>query len=106
MTFDDEMPLRLRRTLYPARRAKNWSLEKTARKAVLAIRSAHATRDSTTADELVLWSTIEITLVHVAAFEDYHKSPLGTAEKRARLLGIALALDLDPAKVSRAAGAP
>lgn len=92
-----------------ARLAKRWSQERLADRAEAALRHeaaclvAQATRHDA-ADDASLYVAVEVTRHHVATLENCPARPLSDAARRARLLGIVVALELDRARVNQLAG--
>lgn len=96
-----------------ARESRRWSQERLADRAEAALRRQARQVDGeystgSTAPEpngdLGLYLRVEISRHHVATLENCPARPLGDAERRARLMGIVLALGLDRAVVNQLAG--
>ena len=91
-----------------ARAAKGWSRERLSVEAENAIRARAADFQSAifaTTERRQLWRNLEITGLQIFWLENRRNAiPLGTAERRARLLGICLALGLDLARVNQICG--
>ena len=81
-----------------ARKAKGWTQERLAMVATNRLKSAP--------DDLALAGlrAVLVTRRFVQCLENCHPQPMGNAERRARLLGVCLALDLDRAEVNLIAG--
>lgn len=90
--------------LISRRRAElGWSYERLAAEATEAL-WREAISERATEAERELWEHFEITIRAVTTLENHPRSPLGSPAKRARLLGVALALGLDRGIVNRLAG--
>lgn len=91
-----------------ARTAKGWSRERLSVEAENELRKRAADFHSAiyaTTERRQLWRNLEITGLQIFWLENRRNAiPLGTAERRARLLGICLALGLDLARVNQICG--
>ena len=107
--LDGEQRLRLAEAIATGRALRGWSAEQLARQAQSRIRSpSPAEEEHATTTESRRWSALSVTAHQVRAFESpaNNAHPLGLPERRARLLGIVLALGdaIDRQAVNRAAG--
>jgi hypothetical protein len=92
--------------LKSARERKRWSQEEASERATEALHRHAASRpEGASPDELAVFARLEITRRHVVALENCPSAPMATVERRARLLGLALALELDLGPINRLAGA-
>jgi hypothetical protein len=92
-------------TIVRARAEKGWSREQLAVEAEAALRQeAGRNGNRATREERDLWEAIDITQHAIRTLEGCPSAPLASPERRARLLGVALALGLDRALVNRLAG--
>ncbi len=80
------------------------SIEALAEAAEQALRRAADEEQHATDAERELWRRLEITRHHVATMRNLPARPLNDPERRARLLGIVLALGIDRAAMNRWAG--
>lgn len=90
-----------------ARIAKGWSREALSVAAEAALRARAADFLSplyATTETRALWRTVEVSFDHVKAMERGPVMPLARGERRARLLGVCLALGLDRAELNEVAG--
>ncbi len=102
--LDSEQREKFRDLLELARENKGWSSEKTARSAVVHLRAyAALPQHWASAREVELWRTVQVTHRHVARMPAM-LAPMLTAERRARLFGVCLALGIDLAEVNRFGG--
>ena len=92
------------RYLFDGRRVKGWSQERTAEAAAGALAAHLAVDKVIPEEERTAMAAVEITWQHVAGLEGCPAFPLGSPERRARVLGIVLALGLDRAKINHLAG--
>ena len=86
-----------------AREGKDWSLEQLARAATAASQRRGGNARGLPA-QAGIWAITKLSRHHVSGLESCPASPMSDADKRARLLGVALALDLDRARVNELAG--
>lgn len=89
--------------LLAARQQKGWTQEQAAEAATGALREA-ATQEDASTQEKAVWLNIEISRHSIAGLENSPTNPIATIERRACLLGLALALGLDRSKLNRLAG--
>ena len=97
--LDDETRFAFSRLLKEAREKRGWNGELLAEKADEALSEAISNGHPVSAAELEVWRSLEISSQAVYAFERFPAYPLQTVARRGRLLGIVLALGLDPAEV-------
>ena len=92
--LSDDARFRVRQILRGKRIARKLTAGQVALRAAFEIRRAHKTEDPTD-EERVLWEGLVINDRHVGYFENFPAAPMATPQRRARLLGISLALGLD-----------
>lgn len=80
-----------------------WSYARIAEDASTALREL-SSNPGTTAYERRLWESLEVTEDHVRTLMNCPANPTGTDERRAVLLGVCLALNVDLAAMNRHAG--
>lgn len=98
---------KLAETLRAARMAKGWSREKLSVEAEEALRRRAGDFRSplfATTETRQLWRSIEISSMDIYHMEKRPVLPLGRDHRRARLLGVCLALELDRALINEIAG--
>lgn len=103
--LEEEKRAALSRALREGRERKRWNVDKTAEEAMKLLRQAAQVDDQHRSPrETRLYREIEISRHHVTTLEHCPATPLSTLERRVRLLGIVLALELDAALINRLAG--
>ncbi len=104
--LSDAARLRVRQILRGKRIELGRTAGELAVRAAFEIRRAHQTEDPTD-EERLLWESLVIQVQDVSYFENFPAAPMSTALRRARLLGISMALGLDPeerAELNRVGG--
>ncbi len=94
----------LSEALANARAAKGWSQDRVAEEATSALRLAAINEPEASVEEREMWASIEVTRHHVFKVENSPANPISTLERRARLLGLTLALGVDRSLINRLAG--
>ncbi len=98
----------LSRMIVDARTAKRWSQEELADQATQKIAELETIVTGAggivSPEERMAWQDLEITRHHVQVLENCPYKPLGTHEKRGRLLAVCVVLNMDRAKVNEVAG--
>ena len=90
-----------------ARKAKGWSRERLSVEAENELRKRAADFRSpifATTERRQLWRTVEVTALSIYRLETAPVLPLGRADRRARLLGVCLALEIDRALINEICG--
>lgn len=100
--IDLEKRAALSRLLREALGKRRWSYARLAEKAEQAAR--HAAHEQIFASDREICLEISVTRHHIARLLNCPAAPLGCPARRARLLGVALALGIELAKINRLAG--